>query len=270
MGVLDGKICVVTGASRGLGEAMAIGFAREGAHVVLAARTVPDLERVQKECLAAGAASATIAETDIADESLVRRLVEGAVEHDGRIDVFVANAGISYAGLTDKRYREIWTYDIDVVSEILRVNVVGTWLCMKAALEAMGEGGNLIVIGSETGRALYPGAGFYAVTKATLDALVTLASREAAPRGIRVNCLSPGGMVDTKLFGPAGMPDFLKQRYPPLPSEVIVPAALWLATEASAGVTGAFVSGKEFNERGPDALRAEHEAAAAAGARPHH
>src|SRR5206468_1289085 len=104
--------------------------------------------------------------------------------------------------------------------------------------------------GSETGRALYPGAGMYAITKAALDAMTTLASREQAQRGIRVNVLSPGGMVDTRLFGPNGMPEFLKQQHPPLPNDVMTPAAVWLASDDSAGTTGAFISGKEFNARG--------------------
>jgi NAD(P)-dependent dehydrogenase (short-subunit alcohol dehydrogenase family) len=111
----------------------------------------------------------------------------------------------------------------------------------------MPAGSSFIAIGSETGRALYPGAGVYALTKTTIDGMVTLASREMAPAGVRVNVLSPGGMVDTQLFGPDGMPEWLKQQHPPLPAEVIVPAANWLASEASVPVTGSQVSGKAFN-----------------------
>jgi NAD(P)-dependent dehydrogenase (short-subunit alcohol dehydrogenase family) len=253
---LDGKSIVVTGASRGLGEAMALSFAGEGASLVLAARTTSDLERVAAACEAAGAAKAIVVPTDVAVEDQVRRLVEAAVAGLGRVDVFVANAGISYGELTDKHYRDLTTYDLDVVEGVFRVNVAGTWLCMKQALPAMGEGGSFITVGSETGRALYPGAGMYAITKAALDALSTLASREQAARGIRVNVLSPGGMVDTRLFGPAGMPEWLKQQIPPLPAEVIVPAAIWLASDDSAGTTGAFVSGKEFNASGVEGVRA--------------
>jgi len=257
MGTLDGKAIVVTGASRGLGEAMAIGFAREGAKLALGARTVADLERVAGACEAAGGERPLVVPTDITDEAQVQRLVDEAVAAFGRIDCFVANAGISYGELTDKRYRELTTYDRDVVEGVFRVNVTGTWLCAKAALAAMGEGGSLIVVGSETGRALYPGAGIYAITKATLDAMATLTAREQAQRGIRVNVLSPGGMVDTRLFGPTGMPDFLKQQHPPLPADVIVPAAVWLASDDSIGTTGAMISAKEFNARGVEEIRAE-------------
>jgi 3-oxoacyl-[acyl-carrier protein] reductase len=237
----------VTGASRGLGEAMAIGFAEQGAELVLAARSADDLARVAKACEAAGASKVTVIETDITDEAQVEKLVAAA----GPIDVFVANAGTSYAMHTDKRYRELHTYDRDIVDLLFQVNVTGTWLCMKHALPVMGEGSSFIAIGSETGRALYPGAGMYAVTKATIDALVTLAARENAERKVRVNCLSPGGMVDTQLFGPSGMPDFLKQMHPPLPADVIVPAAVWLSSDESREVTGQFFSGKAFNADGP-------------------
>ncbi len=254
MGDLDGKVVVVTGASRGLGEAMALGYAREGAALVLASRTVSDLERVAGACKEAGASSVAVVSTDVVDESQVQRLVDETIGAHGRIDVFVANAGTSYANLTDKRYRELVTYDLDVARQLFEVNVLGTWLCMKAAIPVMKEGSSFIVIGSETGRALYPGAGMYAITKSAVDAMTTLVSRESAQNGVRVNVLSPGGMVDTQLFGPDKMPEWLKQQHPPLPADVIVPAALWLASHESEGVTGALISGKEFNA-GPDELK---------------
>lgn len=250
MGVLDDKAVVVTGASRGLGEAMAVGFSREGAQLVLAARTAGDLERVAGRCKEAGAASVTALPTDITDEKQVQRLVDETLAAIGKIDAFVANAGTSYANLTDKRYRELVSYDLDVFEQIFKVNVIGTWLCVRAALNAMSRGGSLILIGSETGRLLYPGAGVYSLTKACLDAMTLLASREVAGQGVRVNCLSPGGMVNTHLFGPNKMPDFLKQRpegY--LEPDVMVPAAVWLASDRSADISGAFVSAKEFNSR---------------------
>jgi NAD(P)-dependent dehydrogenase (short-subunit alcohol dehydrogenase family) len=86
--------------------------------------------------------------------------------------------------------------------------------------------------------------------------MVMLTARESAANGIRVNCLSPGGMVDTQLFGPNKMPEWLKQQHPPLPADVIVPAAVWLASDDSAGVTGALISGKEFNAKPLEETRA--------------
>lgn len=251
MGALDGKVVIVTGASRGLGEAIAVAYAGAGASLVLAARTTDDLERVQKACLGAGAASVTIAPTDITNEDDVARLVDDVIARDGRIDVFVANAGTSYGMLTDKRYAQLWTYDYDIVEQIMRVNGFGTWLCIKHALPKMTDGASFIVIGSETGRALRPGSGWYAISKGTTEALATMASREAAEQGVRVNVLSPGGMVDTQLFGPTGMSEALKQHAPPLPADIIAPPAIWLASDDSVGVTGAFISGRAWPSKSP-------------------
>ena len=255
MGTLDGRVIVLTGASRGLGEAMAVGYAREGATLALAARTESDLERVADICRKEGSPAVSTHVVDVTSEEQQTALVDAAIAAHGRIDVFVANAATSYAMLTDKRYGELTSYDTDIVEQILRVNVVGMFLSMKAAIPRMTDGGSFVAIGSETGRALYPRAGFYAITKATVDAMSTLASRESAEAGVRVNVLSPGGMVDTQLFGPAGMPEWLKQQHPPLPADVIVPAAVWLASDESRAVTGAVISGKEFNVSGPDGVK---------------
>ena len=120
----------------------------------------------------------------------------------------------------------------------------------------MGEGGSFIAVGSELGRIAGAGSGLYAVSKAGVDLLVRIAAAESAERGIRVNCLSPGGMADTHLFGPNKMPEYIKAHAPWSEPEVIVPAALWLASDDSAGTTGKIVVGREFNETPLEQLRA--------------
>ncbi len=257
MGTLKDKRIVVTGASRGLGEAMAVGYAREGARLMLAARSADDLERVRGLCQAEGA-EVHVCVTDVAEEAQVEALVQSAVAELGGIDVFVANAGTSYPGLTDKRYTTLDTYDADIVERVMKVNAIGMWLCMKAALPVLPEGGSFIGVGSETGRMARAGSGIYAVSKACVDVLVTIAAGEQAERGVRVNCLTPGGMVDTHLFGPDKMPEMLKH----LPMgysepEVIVPAAIWLAGDVSRPVTGAQLSGRHFNATGAEAVLIE-------------
>lgn len=263
MGVLDGRTAVVTGASRGLGEAMAVGFAREGASVVLGARTVDDLERVATRCREAGGTALAVA-TDVGVESDVAALVDTAIDTYGRLDVFVANAATSYGMLTDKRYTDLPSYDLDIVETMFRVNVIGMWLCMKYALPRLTEGGSFIAVGSETGRMARAGSGVYAVTKSTTDIFMTIAAAEMAEKGVRVNLLSPGGMVDTQLFGPNGMPEYLKS----LPisttdTDIIVPAAVWLASDDSVGVNGIILSGREFNSVGAEGVRARIAAAEA-------
>jgi NAD(P)-dependent dehydrogenase (short-subunit alcohol dehydrogenase family) len=252
---LDGKVIVVTGASRGLGEAMALGFSTEGASVVLAARSAGDLERVADACRLRGAAAAAAVPTDVADEAQVGRLVDAALEQFGRIDVFVANAGIGPAALGRPILQELAAHDLDTVRSILATNVVGTWLCLRAALPVLRPGSTVIVVGSETGRRAIPGTGIYAASKAAVHHLTRIAAREAAGKGVTVNGLDPGGMTDTRFFGPGGLPDHLR-RVSDLRPEVIVPAAVWLASDDSRDVSCAFVSGKEFNSRTIEQTRA--------------
>lgn len=256
MGRLEGKVAVVTGASRGLGEAMVTGFAREGASVVLAARTVEDLDRVATLCRETGAARVEVVRTDVTDEEQVMALVNRTTDELGRLDVFVANAGVAVPGVTDRRMTTLETYELDVVDRLLAVNTVGMWLSMKAALPVMPAGGSFIAIGSELGRMAGAGAGVYAVTKASVDLLVRIAAAESAERGVRVNCLSPGGMADTHLFGPNMMPSYIKAHAPWSEATVIVPAAVWLASHDSEGVTGKRLAGTEFNRTAPEDLRA--------------
>lgn len=255
MGQLDDKVIVLTGGSRGLGETMARAYAKQGAKLVLAARTQSDLDRVAEDCRTDGSPDVAVIQTDITDESQVESLVSESVRRHGRIDVFVANAGASYFHMTDKRYGHLTTFDQDIVEKLLKLNTIGTWLCMKHALPVMAEGSSFINIGSSTGRAAYPGSGFYAISKQTIDTMTQMASKEVAEQGIRVNVLCPGGMVDTQLFGPNKMPPPLKERA--LPDDVIVPAALWLASDESLGVSGHFISGREFNTKPAEETKAE-------------
>ena len=258
MGALTGKVVVVTGASRGLGEAMAIGFAAEGASVVLAARSIADLDRVAARCRDAGAGAVEVVPTDVTLEADAVALVDTIIERFGQLDVFVANAGVAVPGITDQRMTTLETYELDVVQKLIAVNTVGTWLSMKTALPVMTSGGSFIAIGSELGRMAGAGSGLYAVTKASVDLLVRIAAAESAQRGVSVNCLSPGGMADTHLFGPNKMPDYIKAHAPWSEPTVIVPAALWLASEDSDGVTGQRLAGTEFNQA-PDVRTILHD-----------
>ncbi|MCS7003576.1 MAG: SDR family oxidoreductase, partial [Dehalococcoidia bacterium] len=104
----------------------------------------------------------------------------------------------------------------------------------------------IIVIGSGTGRGGSTGNAVYGASKAGVDALAIMAAKYGEKVGVRVNCLDPGGMVDTYLFGPNKMPEFLK-RISHLQPDVIVPAAVWLASDESRDVTGGFITATDFN-----------------------
>ncbi|MEO7006026.1 MAG: SDR family oxidoreductase [Terrimesophilobacter sp.] len=253
MHILEGKVVVVTGASRGLGEAMAVGFATEGATVVLAARTESDLERVAQRCHQAGANAVLTVRTDVTQELDVEALAQSALDHFGSLDVFVANAGVSPMSLSGAPANTLQSYGFDVVQRMFAVNAIGVWLCMKAAFSRMGAGGSFIAIGSGS-----PGAtrgGMLAVTKGCVDTLVAIGATEMLEKGIRVNCLAPGGMADTHLFGPNKMPEYLKRLPASLEPESIVPAALWLASPDSTDISGVQLTGTEFNSTGAQGVR---------------
>ena len=253
MGVLAGKVIVVTGASRGLGAAMALGFAAEGATVVLAARTGSDLELVAAGCRQAGAPAALTVRTDVSREADVQVLAQAAINNFGSLDVFVADAGVSPMSLSGKPAGSLHDLDAEVVQRMFAVNAIGVWLCMKAAFARMGAGGSFIAIGSGT-----PGStrgGMLAVTKGCVDMLVEIAAGEMAGKDIRVNCLAPGGMADTHLFGPDKMPAYLRNLPTRVEAETIVPAAVWLASQDSTGITGIQLTGVDFNAIGPQGVR---------------
>lgn len=255
---LSGKVVAVTGSSRGIGEAMAVGLSGAGASVALLARTGVDLERVAARCREAGAGNVLAVVTDVTVEEEVQAALERVVDELGGLDVVFANAGVAASSLGGSgRMTRLELYSADVAMRILEVNTLGVWLTMKAAFPRMHRGGSFIAISSEIGSRPRAGGGILAVSKAGVNALVGIASAEQAQNGIRVNMLSPGGMVDTHLFGPNGLPAAMKARLPVAEPEVVVPAAVWLASDDSVGVSGAFLSAPHFNASTPEAVRAE-------------
>ncbi len=257
MDELANKVIMVTGASRGLGEAMAVGYAEEGAALVVAARTASDLERVADQCRSSGAREVLAVVTDITRQDQVQHLVDETIDVFGSIDVFVANAGVGPAGVSEKPFDSVTSYDLDAVQAILATNVVGTWLCMKAALPVMKAGASFIVIGSATGRMALPGTGIYGVSKSAVDMMTRLVAAEVRAQGITVNCLSPGGAIETAFFGPQGMPEALKAYTDGAPASIMVPAAVWLASDDARDISGAWIRARLFNKLGPEKIRAE-------------
>jgi NAD(P)-dependent dehydrogenase (short-subunit alcohol dehydrogenase family) len=249
MGKLDDKVIVLTGASRGLGEVMARGFAAEGATLLLAARSADDLERVAEACRAAGAREVATALVDVRDEQQLQAMVEETLRRFGKLDVLVVNAAVGPA-VSGRRFTDLTSYDLATWQKIMETNFTGAFLTLKAAMPVMREGGSIIMVGSGTGRRPSAGNAVYAASKAGVDVLTHIAAGEGKKRGIRVNCLSPGGMVDTHLFGPAKMPDYLK-RLGHLPPEVMVAPAVFLASDDSREVTGGFFEGKNWNPADP-------------------
>ncbi|KAE8762569.1 SDR family NAD(P)-dependent oxidoreductase [Georgenia thermotolerans] len=178
---LTGRVVIVTGASSGIGEATARLLHAAGAHPVLAARRVDRLRR-----LGASLDGALALETDVTDHDAVRRLVDATLERFGRIDGLVNNAGAALHTPLDR-------LDLEEFARVLDLNVVSVVALTQAVLPAMRaqRRGRIVNVGSGTTRNPRPGFGAYAVTKAAVDVLTTVAREELRDDGVLVSLVAP-------------------------------------------------------------------------------
>jgi|DewCreStandDraft_2_1066082.scaffolds.fasta_scaffold00165_14 NAD(P)-dependent dehydrogenase (short-subunit alcohol dehydrogenase family) len=185
--LLKDKVAVVTGAGRGIGRAIALAFAREGADLVLAARSVDKLNEVAGEITGMGR-QALVVPTDVSSEESVANLRDRTLEHFGRVDILVNNSGV---GGPSAPLWEISPADWD---ETFAVNVRGVYLCCRAFLPAMvaRRSGVIVNIGSMTGKRPLVNRTPYAASKLALVGLTRTLAWEVGPYGIRVNVISPG------------------------------------------------------------------------------
>ncbi|MDP9425608.1 MAG: SDR family oxidoreductase [Actinomycetota bacterium] len=190
-GRLHGKVAVVTGASSGIGAAVAGALAREGARVALAARR-PDALREVQDGLVAGARS-IVAETDVTDREGVGALVARAERELGPVDFLVNCAGVMYYTLMKNLLEEEWERTVEV-------NCKGALNCVGAVLPGMlsRESGHIVTISSDAGRKVYAGLAVYSASKFFVEALSQSLRLETAGTGVRVTTIQPGN-VDTGL-----------------------------------------------------------------------
>jgi len=183
---LDGRTALIIGASRGIGRQAALTLAESGAAVVLAARSADDLEKVAAAAREAGAPQALVVPTDASDEAAVEELVARAAEVSGKLDVLVNVAGGQqfFAALADTRSSG-W-------DKVINLNLRAPFLACRAALPRMPRGGSIVNVASVAGLGASPAVGPYSAAKAGLVVMAGTLAVEAAPLGVRVNCLAPG------------------------------------------------------------------------------
>jgi len=246
---LEGKVAIVTGASRGVGKAMALGLAKEGAIVVVAARTEVErppmpgsIEVTAREIRQAGGQAHAV-RCDVTDEAEVKDMVSGVRDLFGRVDVLVNNSGIAFPA-------HAWEMPLKRWELVLKVNLTGAFLCAQAVLPGMMERrtGSIINISSiqATQRGSVNTGIAYGVSKAALERFTVGLAEEVRPFNVAVNCLKPRGAVSTE--GMTYLHAAADRSHWDTP-DMMVRACVFLASQGDGGVTGLVATDEEICER---------------------
>lgn len=242
MGRLTGRVALVTGASRGLGRAIAMAYAQEGASLAICARGEEALSQVAAELREAGARVLAV-QANAASRADVERLVSLTQQEYGRIDVLVNNASI--LGPSPMPY--LLDYPADDFEQVLQINVAGPFLVTRQVMAAMlqqGQG-SVINVTSGAGAQGYPGWGAYGISKFALEGMTQTWAAEVDGTGVRVNAVDPGEMA-TEMHALA-VPDCDYELARP---EDLTEVFVWLASDEAAGVNGQRFQAEEFATRG--------------------
>jgi NAD(P)-dependent dehydrogenase (short-subunit alcohol dehydrogenase family) len=233
--MLKDKVTLITGASQGLGRALALAFAREGARVVVNARSEESVGPVAREVEDTGAEVLAVA-ADVSKGADAERLVDETANQFGSIDVLVNNAGLLGPRVVIEEYPE------DEWRRVIDANLTGPFLVSKAAIPHLSAGGSIINVVSGVsveGRAEW---GAYSVSKFGVEGLTQILAAELKQSGVRVNAVDPGGMR-TDMRAAAYPEEDPQTRIPPEENTAIF---LYLASDESKDVTGGRFKAQEF------------------------
>jgi NAD(P)-dependent dehydrogenase (short-subunit alcohol dehydrogenase family) len=245
---LKDKVAIITGGGKGIGRAISLAFAAEGAIVVMAARDLSSMEHVVGEMASHGGKADAVV-TDIRHEDQVKKMVAYTLDKYGRIDILVNN---SAAGGPTVNLVEL---ELNDWNDVMATNLTGSMLCAREVLKPMigARKGNIINISSEGGRSGFPMRAPYAVSKRGVIALTETLAIEAGGYGIRVNCISPGrvrgervenvakakahtlGLTYEEVYNDMTIDCSLKRF---VEASEVAAAAVFLASDESSAITG--------------------------------
>jgi 3-oxoacyl-[acyl-carrier protein] reductase len=233
---LKDKVAIITGGGRGIGKAIALGFANQGAHIVAAARTESEVISVSERIQELGRESLGIV-CDISKEDHVKNLIDVTVKKFGRIDVLINNAGIG-------SMRPVYATSLESFEKVLKVNLTGTFLCTKHVWQHMKNsgGGSIINVSSLGGLVGYPMLSAYCASKWGQIGFTKACAEEGKQDKIRVNAIAPG-KADTAIRS-----KIKEDKTKMLTPEDQVDACVFLASDESKYITGQVISLEWFGD----------------------
>lgn len=245
---LDGKVALITGAGRGIGKALALGFAREGAHVIVISRTLADIEATAFEARATGGEALAI-RADVSNWDDVQRMAGEVSKRFGRLDILVNNAALrmNHLGKKDSYYIPFANLTIADWDAAINVNLRGPFLCIKECLPLIRQSGSgsIINISAGGGKRGMAGRVPYCASKFGLEALTQCLALEFQADDIAVNSLSPGKhsiLTDQeKIDHLKENPELIFMR-----PEMMVPPTLFLALQNGRGTTGQHIDALQW------------------------
>ncbi|KAI0813026.1 enterobactin synthetase component F [Xylaria sp. FL0064] len=213
-GPLAGRVAVVTGASSGIGAAVATALAQEGAHVAIAARRTDALESLKKKISISGV-EVLVHKTDVTDKSQVESLMHETTEQLGPIDILVSCAGVMYFTMMANVQTDEWERTVDV-------NCKGLLHCLSSVVPGMlaRQSGHIVAISSDAGRKVFPGLGVYSASKFFVEATLQSLRLETAGTGLRVTSVQPGNTA-TELLGMSTDQEAIKKYGEPTGAKVL-------------------------------------------------
>ena len=238
MSKLKGKVAVVTGASKGIGAAIAKALAAEGASVVVNYASSKAGADTVVAAITAANGKAVAVRGDVSKPAEAQGIIDAAIQNYGRLDILVNNSGVY-------EFAPLEAFTEEIFHRLFNINVLGLLLTTQAAVQHLSEGASIINIGSVASRITPPNSVVYTGTKGAVDAITGVLSRELGPKKIRVNSINPG-VVETEGTHSGGVigSDFEKAAIAQTPlgrigqPGDIASIAVFLASEDSAWLTG--------------------------------